>query len=138
MTTIGVFALLLLGTAADAHAVSVRIRVLDGRTGRPVAGEHLQIWMNEARGAARDVVTGKDGIALLEAPSGATIIVATDLYFDCRPFKKGDARPSYSVGEIVSAGVTAANTCGNADPEARVGELLLFVRPIHWWEGFRK
>lgn len=138
MTTISGFALMFLVVAADTHAASLRIRVLDGRSGKPVAGEHLQIWINEAKGAAQDIVTGQDGIALLEAPAVGRVIVATDLYVDCRPFKKGEARPAFSVSEIISNGVTAANTCGNANPEARSGELLLFVRPAHWWEGFRK
>ncbi len=108
------------------------------KAGKPIGGEHLQVWVNGRRGTALTLVTGKNGIAVLEAPPRSLIEVESNYYRDCRPFEKSTTRPTYSTAEIMSAGVAAPNTCGRVNSEATRGELLFFVRPFSVWEGMRR
>ena len=45
--------------------------------------------------------------------------------------------PSYSIKRILESGVAAANTCGKQKVVAKPGELILFVRPMSFWEKMR-
>ncbi len=123
-------------TALSLRAEVIRIHVLDGRNGKAITNEQVQVWVDEAKGAL-SLATGADGTATLRALPGSSIRIATDLYYDCRPFKKNAPRPTYSVNEILKSGLTAQNGCGKFKAEAKPGELLFFVRPVHWWEGMR-
>lgn len=123
--------------ASALHGATILIRVVDGRNGKAVARERVVFWIDKMSGAARDAKTDPDGVATIEAPAGARLITAFDVMFDCRPFKRGTPRPSYAVDEILSSGVVAGNTCGKVRGSAKPGEILFFVRPVHWWEGMR-
>jgi hypothetical protein len=118
------------------QAATIRIRVLDGRNGKPITNEVLQIWINEESNGPYGLPTGKDGVAMLEVPAGGLLWVHSNWYVDCRPYTK-EARASYSVDDIISFGIVAGNRCGKRSFEARRGELILFVRPLHWWEGLK-
>jgi hypothetical protein len=131
------FALLVAITANSLSAEVIRIHVIDGRNGKTITDEHLNLWINMRKGDSRVLVPGPDGIAELDLPAGSSIDVATNLYVDCRPYQKGVPSPMYSVDEIKRYGIATKNTCGKLGSEARQGELLFFVRPIHWWEAMR-
>jgi hypothetical protein len=45
--------------------------------------------------------------------------------------------PTYSITKILKSGVAAANTCGKVRVPAQPGELVLFVRPLTWWEKWK-
>jgi hypothetical protein len=127
-------------TLVPGGAEIIRIHVIDGRNGKTMTNEKAQVWINAKKGYALSLAPGADGIAELEAPAGSLIIVQSNLYVDCRQFEKGTTRPplTYSVDEIRRSGLVAQNTCGKLNVAARPGELLFFVRPIHWWEGMRR
>jgi hypothetical protein len=132
---IGIF---LTVTTVSLKAETIRIHVEDGRNGKPITDEQLQIWINGRVGNALTLKPGPDGIATLDAPAGATLEIESNYYKDCRPFKKGAPRPIYSVDEIKNDGVVAQNTCGKLRPEAKRGELLFFVKPVNGWEGMKR
>jgi hypothetical protein len=119
-------------------AETVRIHVEDGRNGKTIFDEHVQVWINSRVRNALNLIPGPDGSALLEAPAGATIEIESNYYKDCRPFKKGAPRPTYSVDEIKNDGVVARNTCGKFGSEAERGEILFFVKPINGWERMKR
>jgi hypothetical protein len=48
-----------------------------------------------------------------------------------------DLIPTYAVTKILESGVAAANTCGRFRAEAKPGELVLFVRPMSFWERMK-
>jgi hypothetical protein len=48
------------------------------------------------------------------------------------------ARSIFSTDEVLQHGVVTANTCGKATAAQRPGELVLFVRPLAWWEKLKK
>jgi hypothetical protein len=117
----------------------VRIRVLDGRSGHPISDEHVQVWFNSIKGSSLDLPTDKDGYAALSLSQGVeSLFIFTDHYYDCRPFRKNAPKPSYAVAEIRKTGVVVENDCSKFTTEPKRDELTLFVRPLHWWESFRR
>lgn len=42
--------------------------------------------------------------------------------------------PSYPIHTIRDSGIFAGNSCSGLRAKAKPGELVLFVRPMHWWE----
>ena len=130
-------AVLIVGAALSAAADPVRIRVVDGRNGKVVKNERVQVWVGESRGAM-SLSPRPDGSAEFDAPRGTSIRIATNLYVDCRPFKKGTPRPLYSVDEILEQGVVTANTCGGSSPAKKPGEVVFQVRPLRFLEGLRR
>jgi hypothetical protein len=42
----------------------------------------------------------------------------------------------YPVATIVASGLVARNNCSNLRATAMPGELVIFVRPVTWWEKF--
>ena len=148
------------------HGQEIRIRVLDGRNGHPITSECVNVWIGPVRDALL-LPTNKDGVAVVHigqkqvtgdtgfprackrtvfggpqpTPEHADSIKVTSggPYVDCQPPEKkvAPAWPSYSVREILESGVAAGNTCGKFTTEPRRGELIFFVRPVHWWEAIR-
>src|SRR5271170_6897317 len=125
--------ILLTVTTVSLGAEVIRVRVVDGRNGRTITDEHAQVWINVRKGNSLNLVPGADGTAELEAPAGTSIIIQSNFYKDCRLIETGSAGPpTYSVDEITSSGLATQNTCGKLKGEARRGELIFFVRPLHW------
>ncbi len=129
-------AMLVLNPGISAEPIT--IRVVDGRNGHPITDEKLQLWFNSQSGNALSISTNKQGVAKVDAPAGAALLLFTNLYVDCRYSKQtGPERPTYPVSDIVRSGVLGANTCGTVKLSPRPGELIFFVRPEHWWEGMK-
>ena len=85
------------------------------------------------------ISTDKQGVAKLDVPQNARLILSANLYVDCRYSKTtGPERPSYLVSDILRSGVLAADTCGKLKMTPTPGELIFFVRPEHWWEGMKR
>ena len=123
--------------AAPLPAEVIRIHIEDGRNGKRISNEHVQVWINGTPRAV-SLAPDADGTAVLDAPAGSRIEIESNYYMDCRPFQKGAPRPTYSVDEVMISGIATTNSCGKVGAEARRGELLFFVRPLHWWEGVRR
>jgi hypothetical protein len=92
-----------------ARAQEIRIRVLNGRNGKPVTKECINVWTGTGRGAHMVAVTNKDGVAVLRlaekeilaesacpgwparAPRGSDvdgITVSGDYYLACQEYGK--------------------------------------------------
>ena len=120
-------------------AQQILIRVVDGRNGHPISDEKLQLWFNSQSGSAMSISTDKQGVAKVDAPSGAALLLSANLYVECRYSKQtGPERPTYPVSDILRSGVLGANTCGKLKLSPTPGELVFFVRPEHWWEGMKR
>jgi hypothetical protein len=142
LTSVGRLAMLLgltvLVLAAGVSAEPITIRVVDGRNGHSISDEKLQLWFNSQSGSAMSISTDKQGVAKVDAPSGAALLLSANLYVDCRYSKQtGPERPTYPVSDILRSGVLSANTCGKLKLSPTPGELIFFVRPEHWWEGMK-
>lgn len=72
---------------------------------------------------------------VLEYGNSVDIIPNRDKAVDCRPpTNKWSTRDYlYPVKLIGRRGFVGANTCGKAAATPTPGEVILFVRPVHWW-----
>ena len=164
--------LLILASAcvSTASAQEIHIRVVNGRNGKAITNECLNISFGKWRGAELLAPTNRDGIVVLhirgrqvtaDADSAyacnrqailgprvfddlKSISVMGDIYVACQEYGKAvpgqppsDRIPTYLIAKILESGVTAANTCGKFRAEAGKGELLLFARPMSFWEKMK-
>lgn len=143
------------------HAQDIQIKVLNGRNGHPVTNECVNVWAGSRRGNSVILPTDQHGIVEIHLGKqradantrqgcnglasvnsvlnyADTLEISADYYVDCRPFKKRPPWPAYSVRAIVQSGIATENTCGKFRAEVKPGELIFFVRPVHWWEAFRR
>ena|SRR6516225_4154873 len=138
-----------LAVGAAPSEKKILIRVVDGRNGHPVTKESVNVWFGNK--PAAQGFGGEGGVALLlstdkngevavptEVNDVEWIDIAPDYYCDCRPFRKDTREPIYSVKEVLQQGVVTDNSCGKFRLEPKPGELTFFVRPLHWWEAFRR
>lgn len=44
---------------------------------------------------------------------------------------------TFSTPEVLRSGIVTANVCGKAKASPEPGELILFVRPLTWWEAMK-
>ena len=48
------------------------------------------------------------------------------------------ARADFSTEEILQHGIATANSCGSITASPKPGEVILFVRPLTWWEKLKQ
>jgi hypothetical protein len=145
------------------HGHDIRIKVLNGRNGRPIVHECVNVWVGPAHGAAVVVPTDNDGIALIHlaaigvdgspgsrvsACNGMGAIDPIFTYSDTIRITSGYSMPcqahppdspwlTFSVNKVLQSGDATANHCGKTEASPKAGELIFFVRPLHWWEALR-
>jgi hypothetical protein len=62
-------------------------------------------------------------------------------YVVCEPHAPGYswlAMMEFSARQIVQQGIVTANTCGKFTASPEPGELIIFVRPLSWWEKMKQ
>ena len=120
--------------------MTFRVRVVDGRNGAPVRNAHVKLWYDEPAGSGYEFATDARGVGEMPAPVGEPLrVLATVIdYTDCRKPMRGDPPRAYNLAGIAKAGVAAENACGRVATHTRPGELVLFVRPPHWYEGLNR
>ena len=149
------------------RAQDIRIRVVDGRNGHPLRDCVNILTSPQQHAPVLLLRTSKEGVALVRVgdehagtPAGSDalpckdvpslgrvarvdmIAIWPDWDVDCRPPDESSFLPPrvhfYPVEEILRFGVATGNTCGRLEVSAKPGELVLFVRPPHWWEAIRR
>ena len=119
-----------------------RVRVVDGRNGTPVERAHLRLWYDETGGAAFSLVTNAQGVALLPAPVGTPVrvLLTPDDRIDCRTKQTSANEPADAINlaTLAEAGAVLVNHCGRVGEKPKPGEIVLFVRPLRWYEGLNR
>jgi hypothetical protein len=135
-------------------ATTITIRVLDGKTGKPLpASGYLVRVDHEQTEHANWVVQNDDGTGKLTLPAGASLLSIRATYdnsmltyVNCDA-TTGNGPPAdhwYSVSEILASGIVALNGCrkpSDADrikPAAKPGEFVLMVRKMSTREQWRE
>jgi len=142
------------------RAQDIRIKVVDGRNGRIINDECVNVWVGEKTVEALLIPTNRDGIALLHlvgsdrdtnvqrngsACGGWGVVdpvvryadkigITTGHYMPCQAHPVDSPRLLFSVQEVLRFGAATANLCGRIEASLHSGELIFFVRPLHWWE----
>lgn len=126
------------GATDTPKGLHFRVRVLDGRNGAPIQGAHVKLWYNEAAGSGYGFASDPEGYGNMPAPVGQPVRVLANVtdYTDCRKSLRGDPPTGYNLQRIAATGMAASNSCGPVAVRTSPGELVLFVRPARWYEGF--
>ena len=133
---------LALGFSALALQAQVnRVKVVDGKNGKPVANMEISFrteitsppWVHPS------LLTDQNGEVVVKVGSFTSMALYTPSlkYAPClKPTIKGQApsSPLYSVADILSKGISMENSCGKRRVDAAPGEIVYFVRPWTFWE----
>jgi hypothetical protein len=149
-------------------AQTLEIRLADGRNGHPMAGaaSHVNVWVGAERKEAIVIPTGGNGVAWLQLtlnaaevnipnPSndhGADVVANPVVKYD-ESFRinvpyvlcgSGGSNYSwlmsedFSTKQILQRGYISPNKCGKATASLKPGQVILFVRPLTWWEKLKE
>lgn len=133
--------LLPLSLPAQVQVATVHIRVLNGRTEKPVKRAETSITVTPgAYATPLDRKTDLTGRLAFLVPSGTEIHTLVLRYANCRSVPKADRKhqvESFPTGQILAGGIVSENSCSQRTISPTPGELTLFVRPMHWWERIR-
>jgi hypothetical protein len=133
---------------------TVTIRVLDGKTGKPLlASGYLVRIDREQTVHANWAVENEDGTGKLTLPATAALFSiratydeSTQTYVNCDS-STASALPVdrwYSISEILASGIVVSNNCGKPSdaakikPVAKPGELVVLVRRMSTQEQWRE
>ena len=131
---------LALGFSALAlQAQVIRVKVVDGKNGKPVANLDIMFNTEIPAWSPYSLFTDRNGEVAVKVGSFTKMVVFTPSmkYRPClKPTIKGHApsTPAYSVADILSKGISMENSCSKRRIDAVPGELLYFVRPWTFWE----
>ena len=117
-----------------------RIRVLDGRNAAPLARARVALWYDEADGEGTLLQTNELGVAAMPRPVGlpVRVLLRPNGLVDCRKQTPNIPMSGYNLKTIAAHGMAAKNSCGAAAVRPEPGELVLFVRPMRWYEGLNR
>lgn len=159
---------LLFMQVSPAYAQNIKVTVLNGSNGHPIADKCMYVWVGNKNdpmsGPLLQTQTGSNGVINLHltkeqditnsdtqlacgstgtvGPSmrlGDTISIRTG-YALCQTGIRDSwlARSNFSTEEVLQHGIVTPNTCGKATASPRPKEVVLFVRPLTWWEKLKK
>lgn len=151
-------------------AQSIRIKLENGKNGRPIANKCIDVWVGDkSMPKSRPLLqtqTDDDGIASLRLTTedshtntqvqqlscglagfidplvkyGDTIGVRSG-YVVCQGHR-GDyswlAILDFSTKEVLQSGIVTSNMCGKVKASPEPGEIVLFVRPLTFWEKLKE
>jgi hypothetical protein len=156
-------ALLVLGSSGRVLcAQTVGIKLVNGRSGRPMASTCVNVWVGNERKAAMAIPSDENGVARLRLTDKDGEIDMNNRWKGCGDFgvispvvKYNDslrinagyvlcqsrtpdhtwlAIADLSTKEVLQHGIVTPNTCGKATALPEPGEVIIFVRPLSWWE----
>jgi hypothetical protein len=146
----------------------VTIKLVNGRNGRPMVGasSYVNVWVGTERKEAIAIPTDGNGVARLHLTLNTSEINIPKLSKDFRSivaanpiveFKEsfainvpyalcvsGGSNYSWlmlqhlSTKEILDRGFVSPNTCGRATVTPKPGQVILFVRPLTFWEQLKE
>ncbi len=141
---VSTFMLAVLASAPSTAQQSVHIRILNGRTGKPITKAQVtittyrnyavsQIQATEAGDGYTVPLSGETSIGLGNISGSRTAWNEFDLCAHGESLK-----PLFSVAQIRSEGIVAPNECSpKVGSSPSRGEITFFVRPRTLWEKIR-
>jgi hypothetical protein len=149
-------------------AQTLEIILVDGRNGRPMVGasSYVNVWFGSERKEEAIVIpTDGNGVARLQltlnpgevnipnSKNSRSIVVehpivkydeSLQINVPCVLCGSGGSNYSwlgllnFSTKEILSHGYASSNTCGKVTVSPQFGQVILFVRPLTWWEKLKQ
>ena len=148
-------------------AQTLEIVLVDGRNGRPIVGasSYVNAWVGTERKEAIAIPTDGKGVARLQLTlnpgevnipnsknSGSIVVEHPIVKYDeslrinvpyvlCRSDGSNYSwlrSEEFSTKDILQHGYASPNTCGKATVSPQPGQVILFVRPLTWWEKLKQ
>lgn len=159
--------LLMVSSGMSLFAQTIEIKLVDGRNGRPMvrSSSYVNVWVGRERKEAIAIPTNEKGVARLELtlhPSEVNIPNSKDdgsIVVDHPVVKYEESfrinapyvlcgaggsnyswleLKNFSTREILDHGYASANSCGKVTVSPQPGEVILFVRPLTFWEKLKQ
>lgn len=159
--------LLILGSCGTVlRAQTIRIKLVNGRNGRAMTGRCVNVWVGKERKSAMAIPTDKDGVAQLRLTDSDAKVATEKASKECGGFGVLDPAVKYeetlsvnvgyvlcvprgsnyswlaimhfSTKKVLQSGVVSPNTCGKVSASPDPGQIVLFVRPLNWWETLKQ
>ena len=133
---------LLFASTLIGDAQVLRVQILNGKNGKPVANEHVNLFRTGNFGDlagdrnVRGFKTDADGVITTSdiSPDIHSFLVSVDWHRQCNENEKVN-RIAFSLPEILSKGVLSENSCkAKLRRSAEPGTLILFVRDETFFE----
>jgi hypothetical protein len=134
--------LFLLALALMTRAQVLRVQILNGKNGKPVTNEHVNLFRTGDFGDlasdrnVRGFTTDAEGVITTSdiSPDIHSFLVSVDWHRQCNENEKVN-RMAFSLAEIFSKGVVSENSCkAKVRRHAEPGTLILFVRDETFFE----
>lgn len=153
---------------ASLSAQTLEIKLVDGRNGRAMVGasSYVNVWVGTEREEAIAIPTDGNGVARLQltlntseinipnsSKDRGSIVVEHPVVKYNESFRinapyalcgSGGSNYSwlrleqFSTKEILQHGYVSPNTCGKGTFPRQPGQVILFVRPLTWWEKLKQ
>jgi transposase-like protein len=157
--------LILFGVSLSAQ--TLEITLVDGRNARPMVGSssYVNVWVGTESKEAIAIPTDGKGVARLQLTrdasgvnipnsqnSGSVVVDHPIVKYD-ESFRinapyvlcgSGGSNYSwlrsenFSTKEILDHGYASPNTCGKITIQPHPGQVIIFVRPLTWWEKLKQ
>jgi len=164
MTAASLVILVMILFAPAVKAQDIRIKVVDGRNGRLKTDECVNVWVGKSTVIAMAIHTDKDGVAMLHLTDDEskistqdhnpecgdfgvtnpvvkyadTIGITSGAYLPCQAHTPDSPRLNFATREVLENGVATANVCGKVRLSPKPGEMIFFVRPLTFWERWKR
>jgi hypothetical protein len=116
--------------------VQIQIRVLNAKSGDPVANQKVSVAIKGTKNAT-EYTTDAEGNINVDLPPDAEVFAATEWWTTCRKMESG-VNPYVPVSRVFQEGVTVPNSCGKARSETIKGKLVIFAEKSSLWKLFQK
>lgn len=128
---------------AMAKAIDIVVQAVDGRSGKPLANQHLLVFTGPSSEAVKShaehtgLTTNKEGVGTLTIYPAETQWL--QVWADGRILCQQDPnRNTFNVATIMSKGLAAPNTCSAVVEQPPPGHFIIYARPAHFKEKIRE
>jgi hypothetical protein len=128
------------------YAQTIEIKLVNGRNGRPLPRTCVNVWVGSERKDAMGIPTDENGVAKLRLTDKDSEVDVRRDWKVCGNFGVIDPVVKYndSIRINVSYVLCQPHTpdyswlsCGKATASPKSGELVIFARPLSFWEKMR-
>ncbi len=121
-----------------AEKVIITIRLLNGRNGKPIRDEDLNVFRDQPH-FAENFRADRNGIIKFAIDRDALVSFMSNIQITCHEVtaieKSAHELQQYKVRAIIEAGISDTNMCSKkVRVEAKPGEFIFYERPRTLWE----
>jgi hypothetical protein len=123
---------------SEAENVVITIHLVNGKNGKPIKDENLNVFVNKGRGA-ENFRPDSDGIIKLTVDSNALVSFLSNIDVTCHKITEVENSQhqlqQYKVSDILEHGISDTNTCSKkVRIEPHPGDFIYYERPRTLWE----